>query len=487
MSAAQVFINCMGIIPEIIVAAFACLILAWDFLKPEESHELLGAVSLIGLLVALMFTGPLWGQEMTLFSKMIAVDAFAVCFKFICLILSAMIIVVSIPYLKRAKIVRGEYYALILFATLGMMLIADAVNLLVIYLGLELLGIASYILTGFMVDDERSGEAGIKYLMLGSLASSLMVYGMVLLYGMTGHTNIYAIQSFLIQNNIGTDPGIIAALVLLLAGFGFKIGMVPFHMWLPDIYEGAPTPISAFIATCAKAAPIAAMLRVFIFALGPISGYWMQILAVIAALTITGGNLLALRQENLKRMLAFSGISHIGYILMGLVAAAVSREIGLTSVVFYLIVYLLANVGAFGVITYICKEGGRWGENYSDIKGLAKVSPLAAMVMSIFVLSMLGVPPTGGFVGKLWVFAAAIKTNIVWLAVVGIVNAVISAYYYLRVMVMMYMHEPSSELTITPSPTLALALLLMAAVTVYMGLNPNAFYDIAHSSLRLFL
>lgn len=487
MSGTQIWFDTLSIVPEIIVAITAMIVLAWDFLRPREYHEIFGVVSLIGLLFAVLFTGSLWGQNISIFNYSMSIDNLSVGIKLVCLIISTMVVMVAIPYLKKAEIARGEFYALLLFATLGMMIVADGTSLIVIYLGLELLGISSYIMTAFMVKDNKAGEAAIKYFLLGSLASAILVYGMVLVYGMTGHVNVYAIQGYLINQGISHDPGLLAALILLIAGFGFKVGMVPFHMWLPDVYEGAPTPVSAFISTGSKVAPIVAIIRIFVIAISPLNKYWVDIFAIVAAITITSGNLMALRQENIKRMLAYSGITHIGYIMMGLVAAGISRSIGLTSVVFYFVVYLLANIGAFGVLIYLCKEGGRWGENLSDIKGLAKVSPLAALLMSIFVLSLLGIPPTGGFIGKFWVFAAAIKTNVVWLAIVGIINAVISSYYYLRVMVMMYMHEPAEDLRLTPSPTLAIALTLMAAITVYMGFNPGMFYDFAHNSLRLFL
>ncbi|MBI5787460.1 MAG: NADH-quinone oxidoreductase subunit N [Candidatus Schekmanbacteria bacterium] len=489
MTAQQLWLDTLYILPEIIVTAVALLVFTWDFLRPKEQPVMLAAVSLLGLLIAMMFTVPQWGQEFIVFSKSIAVDYFSICLKFLTLSVTAFVIVISIPYFKKVDMWRGEYFVLLLFACVGILLVGDGISLVTIYLGLELLAIPAYVLTAFMVHDERSSEAAMKYFLMGSLASAIMVYGISLVYGITGQLNIYAIQDYIVKAGVKSDPALLVGVILLIAGFGFKIGAVPFHMWLPDVYEGAPTPITAYIATAAKIAPMAAVLRVFVVAVHPLSGHWMPVMAILSALTMSLGNFLALKQENIKRMLAYSGITHIGYALMGIVAAGVSREMGVVSVVFYFIVYLISNVGAFGVIIYICKEGGRWGDNYNDFKGLAKVSPLAAMVMSIFVMSMLGVPPTGGFMGKIWLFAAAIKTNMIWLAVVGVINAIISAYYYLRVMVMMYMHEPSPELMIEKEGAglLAFMLFVMAAITVYMGINPGVFYDLAYKSLTTLL
>jgi NADH-quinone oxidoreductase subunit N len=486
MNASLLLTDTLNILPEIVVALVALAVLVWDFVCPRGEKDKLAQFSLVGLGLAAALCFPLLNEHKLIFSNLLVVDFFAVFYKLIFLATAGMVILISVDYLRVQQIERGEYYSLILFASLGMMIMAAGTNFLTIYLGLELTALCSYILCGFILQDARSNESALKYFVLGLFASAILIYGISLVYGVTGSLNLYKIQQVLAQQAGDFNLGLLAGVVLLIVGFGFKIAAVPFHMWVPDVYEGAPTPVTALMAVGPKVAGFAALLRVF-----PIAAYamrleWGFVFALLAVVTVTLGNIQALRQESVKRMLAYSGIAHVGYALIGVVAATVDRRIGLASVVLYFLVYFLANIGAFGITILLCKEQ-RMGDSYEDFKGLGTASPWAAMLMTIFMLSLLGIPPTGGFIGKVWVFAAAMKADYFWLAIIGVINAIISAYYYLRVLVMMYMYKPERELTLAVSPPLAAALSVMALLTVYMGVCPASFFEWAQASMASLL
>jgi len=487
MNTTQLLTDTSFIIPELIVAAVALIVLVWDFVFPRGNKNKLAYFSLLGLAIAMIYSFSLLGESKVIFSQLMVVDYFAVVFKLIFLTIAALVVLISVSYLKVEQINRGEYYALVLFAILGAMLMAAATDFLSIYLGLELTAISSYILCGFMTEDIRSNEAALKYFVLGLFASAILIYGVSLIYGVCGSTNLYRIEKML----TGISPDQInvalwAGMVLVMVSFSFKIAAVPFHMWVPDVYEGAPTSVTAFMSVGPKIAGFAALLRVFGVAIFALKVEWGFLFAILAVITVIAGNILALRQDSIKRMLAYSGIAHVGYALIGVVAATVSRQIGLTSVVFYFIMYFVAQIGAFGVIIFLCQKH-RMGDTYEDFKGLGQASPGAAMVMTIFMLSLLGIPPTGGFMGKIWIFAAAVKADYLWLALVGVLSAVISAYYYLRVVVVMYMHQPEQVPTRVISPSLIIALGLMALITVYMGVNPAPFLKWAQHSTAAIL
>jgi NADH-quinone oxidoreductase subunit N len=485
MNTAQLLTNTKSILPELLLVGIGLLILVMDFVFPKAKKSRLVCLGVVGVLLAMLLSLGKGGYSGLVFSEQLAVDNFSLFFRLMFLAAAAMFLLISGGFLRQHKIERGEFYALVLFATTGLMIMSAATNFLSIYLGLELTAISSYILCGFMTRERRSLEAAIKYFVLGLFASGLMMYGISLIYGVTGSFNLYEIKNVL--STLSPYPLILTVgMVLLIGGFSFKIAAVPFHMWAPDVYEGAPTPVAAFMSIGPKVAGFAAMLRIFLIAVFPLKLEWGFIFAILAAITITVGNFLALHQESVKRMLAYSGITHVGYALIGLVASAVSPQIGATSVLLYFMLYFLANMGAFGVLILICREGNI-GETYEDLKGLGRINPKAAMFMSIFILSLLGIPPTGGFVGKLWVFAAAVKANLMWLAVVGVVNAIISSYYYLRVLVVMYMHEPAAELKVINSRSLMLALAIMALVTLYMGIHPSIFFDLAQKAIAAIL
>ncbi len=481
MDLAQLYRDMQAILPEMILAVTALLALILDFLtKCKKSY--LACLSVAGISIAVI---SVWGipTEGLAFSRLLHVDLFALLYKLVFLSAGAMVILISGDYLDVQNKRSGEYYVLVLLATLGMMVMAAAANFLTMYLGLELSSLCFYILCGLQTKDARSNEAALKYFVLGLMASAILIYGISLIYGATGSLSLIRIEKVLSGQPEGWKSiGLIAGMTLTLVGLSFKIAAVPFHMWAPDVYEGAPTPVAAFMSVGPKIAAFAALLRVLV-ALFPLSVQWGGIFAVISVLTMTVGNLLALRQESVKRMLAYSGIAHVGYALIGVVAGAYSKDIGLSSALLYFLMYFMANLGAFGVLAVLCR-GGHTGETYEELKGLAANSPPAAFFMTIFIFSLLGIPPTGGFIGKLWVFAAAVKSDLMWLAAVGLVNALISTYYYLRVIVMMYMHEPEAE---QPAPAASYmaysALAIMAVVTVFMGANPRPFIELAQRSM----
>ncbi|MDC4228103.1 MAG: NADH-quinone oxidoreductase subunit N [Candidatus Manganitrophus sp.] len=434
----------IAILPELVLALLACLLFVLVPFVPKEKRDLLGYFSIGALIVSGLLIIPLWGKNVSAFSGMIALDPYAVFFKVLFLIIALLVILISFLYLKIERVHLAEYYGLILFATVGMMLMPASSDLLSFYLSLELMSMSFYILAAFMRKDAKSVESGMKYFLTGVFTSGLILYGIAFLYGAAGTTNLKAIQAFLSQANIGGSPTLILGLILLTAGFAFKIAAVPFHMWAPDVYEGAPTPITAFLSAGSKAATLAVMLRVFISGLSFSYGTWWQFLWIIAVLTMTVGNVAALVQTNVKRLLAYSSIAHAGYILIGLIAAS---QVGLASVLIYLVSYIFMTIGAFTMIILLCRFNSR-GDQISDFKGLARTHPAVAAAFVLFALSLIGIPPTAGFVGKLFLFNAAIQGGFYWLAIIGILNSTISLYYYFKIVMVMYMEEPQGS---TPS------------------------------------
>jgi NADH-quinone oxidoreductase subunit N len=365
-----------------------------------------------------------------------------------------------------------------LFATSGMMLMASAADLITLYLGLELMALSIYILAGFMRHDNRSNEAAIKYLLLGAFSSGIMLYGMSLLYGLAGTTNLTGILAFLRGADLN-NPVIFLAMIMLVVSFGFKVAAVPFHMWVPDVYEGAPTPITAFMSAGPKVAGFAVLLRLFLYSLEPLHAHSTAILAGLALLTMAVGNIMALSQTNIKRMLAYSSIAHAGYALVGLAAGGPE---GAASVMLYVCIYALMNMGAFGVVIMLRKAGER-GEEITDFAGLGKTNKTAAFLMLIFMFSLTGIPPTAGFIGKFYIFKSAVQAGLVWLAVAGVLFSSISAYFYLRVIMVMYMNEPKGKIELTTSPALALALAISVTAVIYIGILPAGLLDYARASI----
>lgn len=467
------------ILPELLLTVLACFIFILDLFMPKGKKTWVGLYALGGIILTAVFTLPMIGVTKISFSNSWAVDNYAVFFKIVFLVIAALTILISLKYLSIEEINAGEFYGLLTFAIIGMMIMASGVDLMVIYLGLELMSFSIYILTGFIRKDQKSTEAALKYFLLGAFSSGILLYGMALVYGLTGSTNLQQIAGFISREDLLTNPGLIMATIFLVAGFGFKIAAVPFHMWAPDVYEGAPTSITAFMSVGPKAAVFAALGRIFILTLAGIQPKWEILLWILAAVTMSVGNVLAIAQSNMKRMLAYSSIAHAGYILIGF---AVGNSVGMAAILLYILVYTFMNIGAFAMVILICRQGHR-GDQIDDFIGFAKQNPIAGLMFVIFFLSLAGIPPTGGFVAKFYLFAAAIEAQFVWLAIIGVVNSAVSLYYYFRVVMLMYMREPEGEIPLSLSPALALAIFIMVAATVLIGIYPGPFIEAAKASV----
>lgn len=471
------------ILPELFVVAAACLVLVLDPITPAPKKELLAWLSLGTLALCIGLTGGQIGssnQRMSAFSDLVVVDGYARFWKLLLYGVSGLTILMSLPYLKVERLHLGEYYGFILLALSGMMVMVSGADLLTIYLGTELMSISLYVMAGLKRSSPRSLEASAKYFVLGAFSSGLLLYGISLLYGLVGSTKLAAIAGA-----IGTrgfdDPLVLFATILLTVGFGFKLAVVPFHMWTPDVYQGAPTSVTAFMAVASKAASFAAFLRVFVEGLGGLKGNWSTIFLVLCLATLVLGNVVAIVQTNIKRMLAYSSIAHAGYALIGLVAAGRSTgesggTAGIASVMLYLALYAFMTLGAFAVIAMF-RKGGLEGEEIEDFSGLAKRQPLAALLMLIFMVSLAGIPPTAGFIGKFYVFMAAVESGLTWLAAIALLFAAVSAYYYMRVVMVMYMREPETAQAEPPqlvaSPALSIVLACAVAGVIFFGLYPG--------------
>jgi NADH-quinone oxidoreductase subunit N len=471
------------IMPEMILAAFGILVLLVNvFSSPgNEKKDRLGYVSLFGVILALIFTGPLSGKVQYGFSGMVVADNFAVFFKMVFGIICLLTVLISIGYTRQQEIGVGEYYVLVLFSTVGMMLMASGTNLLTIFLGLETMSVAIYVLAGIMRNDPKSVESAMKYFILGAFATGFFLYGVAFVYGSTGSFSLDGIASYLSESGReGRTPLLIVGIALLTIGFGFKIATVPFHMWTPDVYEGAPTTITAFMATGVKAAAFAGLIRVFYTALGAFQPDWTAIMWLLSVATMTVGNLVAISQSNIKRMLAYSSIAHAGYVL---VAFTAGNDLGTSSILFYLLAYTFMNIGAFTIVILLGKKGE---ENIliSDYAGIGFKYPLLAAAMTIFMLSMAGIPPLAGFMGKFYIFSAAVKAKFYWLAVIGVLNSAVSVYYYLRVTVLMYFRESEREITgLTFSPAAVVGVIIAVAGVLYLGIFPSIVLALAKASV----
>ena len=468
------------LLPELAIAALGILVLILDFATPGRDRAWLAGVSLAGLLV----TGGLALQQagisnpVLVFSGLHVVDQYAAFFKLVFLLSAAIVILLSVRFLKDQDVPQGEFYALILFATLGTMLMASANDLLSLFIGLETMSVCTYALCGFLKRDQRCSEGALKYLLMGAFSTGVILYGMVLLYGVAGSTELPVIARAVGASGF-RNPALVMAMVLLAAGFGFKIAAVPFHMYLPDMYEGAPTPVVAFMAGAAELAGVAILVRVFLLGLPGLQADWSLLFWVLSVLTMTIGNIVAIAQANIKRMLAYSTIAHMGYILIGPVVAS---QLGVAAVLFYSLAYALMTIGAFGVVVLLT-HGTVRGDQIDDFTGLAQKHPLAAAIMLLFLLSLTGIPPTAGFVGKFYLFAAAVEAGYIWLVLIAVVNSAISLFYYMRVVTAMYMRDvPSGGIATSPSFALNIALLLAAAGTLLLGIFPGPILELARAS-----
>jgi NADH-quinone oxidoreductase subunit N len=480
--------NFVVIAPEIVVLVTALLVMVADLFLPKGQKNRLAWLSLVGVLIAAGLSFYIWDGSDPELQNMLVADGYALFLNLVILTAAALAILFSVEYANRVGLAQGEYYTLLLLSTTGMMLMAAAINLMTIFLALEILSLALYVLVGLNRAEQRSAEGALKYLLLGAFASGFLLYGMALLYGQAGTTSLAGLRDYAASLGGEFPPLLLAGLGLMIIGFGFKVALVPFHMWTPDAYEGAPTSVTAFMSVGAKTAGFAALGRVVLYALGDLHGEWVWLLAALAALTMTVGNLAALRQTNLKRMLAYSSIAHAGYILVGLAAGS---ELGTGAVLFYLFAYAFMNVGAFAVLIAVgrLQDSARDGETLDGLTGLVARKPGLAVVMALFMLSLAGVPPLVGFLAKLYVFSAAVQAGLIWLAVFGVINSVISAYYYLRVVVVMFMKEGErAEGTQAPvCLALQVGLGVAAVAIVLLGLWPAPILDLARQAALAFL
>ncbi|OGW60448.1 MAG: hypothetical protein A2638_01500 [Nitrospirae bacterium RIFCSPHIGHO2_01_FULL_66_17] len=468
----------VAIAPEIVLTIGACALFLFDLAIPKHEKDKLGYFAIGILAVAFYGSWKLAAVETEIFSGMFTLDPYATYFKMLVYLAGAITILLSMTYLEIEKIHLGEYYGFILLATAGMMVMVSAGDLIMIYLGLELLSISLYIMAGFKRHESRSVEASAKYLILGSFSSAILLYGISILYGIAGTTNLKGLGAFFAAGAVD-NPGLLLSMSFLVVGFGFKVAAVPFHMWTPDVYEGSPTPVTAFMSVAPKAASFAVFLRVFAEALGGVKAHWQPILITLAVATMVLGNVVAIVQTNIKRMLAYSSIAHAGYALIGII---VGGGLGTMSLMLYLMIYALMNLGAFGVVI-ILRKGGMRGEDIADFTGLAKKNPVAAVIMLIFMFSLAGLPPTAGFVAKFYLFMGAVEAGLVWLAVVGVLLSAVSAYYYLRVVMVMYMREPGRDFDLATSPAASLALIVTTLAVLFIGLYPAPLIDATKAAI----
>jgi NADH-quinone oxidoreductase subunit N len=465
--------------PEFWLAGLGLLLILLDLFTDRSRKGIVGWIAIAGLLLSLLPILAMLGQPArTAFFNTYAVDGFAVFFKAIIVGSTILVILAATDYFRGQTSYEGELYILLVFTALGLVLMAGSADLILLALAIEFVSLTSYVLAGYFKTDAKSTEAGIKYFLFGAGATAVMIYGFSILYGLTGETGLYAIAE-----RIRTAPqaALVVGLSLSLAGFGFKISMVPFHQWTPDVYEGAPTPIAAYLSVASKAAGFAALVRLLLVTFAPSGFDWVTLIAGLAAVSMTVGNLLALPQGNIKRMLAYSSISHAGFLLIAV--AAFRGDFGTPGLLMYILAYTFTNLGAFFVAMAV---GQRLGSDaIADYAGLAQRSPWLALLMLFFMLSLTGIPPLAGFFGKFYIFGGAINNGLLWLAIVGIVNSVISLYYYVNVIRVMYLLPATSPEPVRESPALRVALGITALGTLIVGLFPQPFINLVGTATLL--
>ena len=477
-------VDYVRILPELVLSAFGIVVMLLDPLVDEEkSQKMLGYIAFVGTLAGLVSTWYMAQSPGLAFSNMVRVDSFSVFFHFLVIAIAAIVILSSFEYMAVQKIRAGEYYALILFSVVGMALMSSAIELVLIFIALEISSISTYILAGFRRSEASSSESSLKYFLLGSFATAFFLYGVALMFGATGSTNFDLISQKLQAGPV--QVLVYVAMALMFVGLGFKVAAAPFHIWTPDVYEGAPAPIVGFMSTAPKAAAFAVLLRV-VYAINAPGRFWL--IWVAAALSMTLGNVGALVQTNIKRLLAYSSIAHAGYLLASFAMITPENSAsGISAAMFYTAAYAAMNVGAFAVVSHFANAGERY-VTLEDYEGLGRTSPLLAASLTIFLLSLIGIPMTGGFFAKFYVFSAAIKANLIWLTIIGVVNSAIGAYYYLRIIVVMYMREARKQVPVDRVPfALGTALALSMIATLYLGILPNRVLQYAQQSAQALL
>jgi len=471
-----------SILPELIVGGAVLLLLLADVFITERRIEVTTGISLVALVAAFVACMNLWhtGQPFA-FYGMVSSDRFSIFFDYVILLSAFLAVLLSPSYIERSGFDPGDYYALLLASTTGMMLMAASISLIMIFLSLELLSLALYILSGFARSSPRSQEAGFKYFLLSSFASAFLVYGMALIYGATGSTQLYFIGACLhgfpyCQAAAATSPLLYVGIGLMAVGFAFKVSVVPFHMWTPDVYEGAPTPITAFMSVTTKAAVFAAFMRVFNFTFATVSSRWFGLIWALAIVTMIVGNVIALSQTNMKRLLAYSGIAHAGYLLVALSANSAAGE---TAVAFYFLAYLFMNIGAF-ILVSVLESRGEAGDEIATYRGLWYRNPALAAATAVFMFSLAGFPPTAGFFAKYLVFLSAVQSGHTELAIIGVIASLISMAYYLRVVAVMFMQAEGEARPDAPIPGAAdIAMAATVAGSIGLGILPTGFFNLA--------
>ena len=476
--------------PELSVALLAAIVITTDLLF--KNKRILPFVTVVGLIVPLFFSVHLSGTTVQDgFFGVLRVDSFSLFFKYLVLAATAIVVISSNEYAKRFGNHQGEYYSLILFSSVGMMLLASTTELITMYIALELAALPTAALAAF-IRESRSAESGMKFLILSAISSAILLYGMVLVYGFTGSSQLDQIAANITELGVNSSPALILGLVLITAGFGFKISAVPFQMWAPDVYEGTPTPITGFLSVASKAAGFAVILRVFYTAFGVDSFNmdWANLIAILSALSMSVGNLIAIRQENIKRMLAYSTIAQAGYLMVGGASVTALQgsagfgadKAGPSGVLFYLAGYAMTNLTAFSVIIAISNKTN--SDMIDSFAGLVKKSPLMAAAMTLSMISLIGIPPTVGFMAKIYIFGAAMDTGLWWLATIGVINSVISAYYYLRVVKVMFISEATESLPLRPDVGAASAAMVAMIATLVFGLYPAPIINFAYRAVN---
>jgi NADH-quinone oxidoreductase subunit N len=468
-------VNLYLLTPEITMVVFACLVILVDIVLRGGARRATLAVALVGIAVAAVAAVSLVGENTISLYGTLVVDDYAIFFKLVFLLAAALVALAAMPFLERNPGREGEFFAVMMLSTTGMMLMASTRELISIYLALELTSISLYVLAGLAKRDRKSSEAALKYMLLGALASAVLLYGMALLYGLSGTTELAGIAEAVA---LGTSPALLLAMSLVAAGFGFKVAAVPFQMWAPDVYEGAPTPVTAFLSVASKAAGFAVLIRVFTVAFDDIQLQWTALFAVLAALTMIVGNVVAVVQRNIKRMLAYSSIGHAGYLLLGVAAATIS---GLSSVLFYLLAYTVTNVAAFTVVV-ICSRAVP-DDSIEGYAGLHRRAPLLSLAMAVSLLSLAGLPPMVGFFAKLYLFAAAYQAGLGWLVVLGLLMSAISLYYYTWVIRQMYLVAPADESPIRFSAPAFVSLAVAVVAVLALGIISNPFFAFAETAV----
>jgi NADH-quinone oxidoreductase subunit N len=463
-------IDFVSLAPVLTLSVFGMIVLIMDLFTGKNKIGLV-IVSLTGLLVTAISALAKFNLPAHSFSNSYVVDHLSVFFIFIFTFSSAMAILLSVEYNKRHDIKVGEFYSLILFCTVGMIVLASATDLIMIFLGIEIVSICLYVLAGINRNSPRSNEASLKYFLLGAFATGFLLYGMTLMYGATGTTKLHLIAQSIHNGDALSMPLLLMGVGLLIIGMGFKVAAAPFHMWAPDVYQGAPTPVTAFMAVGPKAASLAAIFRIFAEAIPELSSHWTIILSVIAVLSMFLGNLGAIMQTNIKRLLAYSSVAHVGYLLMAIIA---KNSLGSSALLFYMLTYTFMTFGAFGVVILLSKgkEESLEIENYA---GLGFKHPVLALTMTIFLLSLGGLPPLAGFIGKFYIFKAALDEGLITLVIFAVLNSAISFYYYLRVTVYMYMKESDKEFNIEWAPMTVLVVVIALIGTIQLGIFPGPF------------